>query len=114
MSTTRLVAIPLFDRNSPSLRPDRGCLTHGGERRSSMAVRPPRQRRGACLRAARSHATLDAGGHASTSASRPPYNEREAEVGSPSKTVLTGPSKGVILLTSAGVTRVQQYCAPVR
>ena len=58
MSTTRLVAIPLFDRNSPSLRPDLGCLTHGWERRSSMAVRPPRQRRGACLRAVPSHATL--------------------------------------------------------
>jgi len=58
MSTTRLVAIPLFDRNSPSLRPDLGCLTYGWERRSSMAVRPPRQRRGACLRAVPSHATL--------------------------------------------------------
>src|ERR1700722_6431664 len=34
--------------------------------------RPPRQRRVACLRAVRSHTTLDAGGRASTSASRPP------------------------------------------
>src|SRR5690349_15540484 len=67
------------------------CLTHGCERRSSMAVRPPRQRRVACLRAVRSHATLDPGGRASTSASRPSYSEREAEVKSPSKTVLTRP-----------------------
>jgi hypothetical protein len=35
--------------------------------------RPPRQRRVACLRAARNHTTLDAGGRASTSASRPLY-----------------------------------------
>src|SRR5271154_4540916 len=34
--------------------------------------RPPRQRRVPCLRAVRSHTTLDAGGRASTSASRPP------------------------------------------
>jgi hypothetical protein len=52
----------------------------------------------ACLRAVRSHTTLDAGGHASTSASRPPYSEREAEVGSPTKTVLMTSSKSVILL----------------
>src|ERR1700722_6337035 len=31
-----------------------------------------------------------------------PYSEREAEVGSPSKTVLMTPSKSVILLNQAG------------
>ena len=112
MSTTRRVSIPLFDRNSPSLRPDLGCLTHGCERRSSMAGRPPRQRRGACLRAVRRHATLAAGGRTSTSASRPPDSEREAEVGSPSKSVLIAPSKTVTTLIRTMLRLATSYLLP--